>query len=368
MRKPRRILLSVAGWVLSILLVWGLLRTAPLSAIWSAVRAVQPGFILGAMACAALALVLRGLRWAAFFGAHAHVSRLSISSLAFMGLAINAVLPGRVGDLARATLAARKHQLSFAYTTTTVLLERLVDGLTLLLFLGLSLLSLHTTSLEGSVDILGATVSADTLRTALRSLTVACLALATVTGLVALPRTRNFVLALASRLPRWGPTLAGKLETAFEEIDRGLRSARRPSVLAPLLVYSALTWLALTGCNYLVALGMGGIELPFRGALVVTAVAIAVASIPSAPGAWGVFEAGALLTLAFLGIEPDEATGVAYAFAAHFSQYLPVVLFGVLAALLEHVSWRDLKFLRRRGAPPPLSTDTRRSETGSDGS
>lgn len=368
MRSRSRILLSLVGWAISILLVAGLLRTAPLSAIWSAVRPVDPWFVLGAMAFAAIALILRGLRWAAFFSDQRGVSHRSIASLAFMGLAINAVLPGRVGDLARATLAARRHRLSFAYTSTTVLLERLVDGLTLLLFLGLSLLTLRTTALEGSVNILGKTADAGTLRAALRGLVVACLALAAVIVLVALPRSRALALSTVSSLPRWGDALARRLDRIFEEIGRGLRSARHPAVAVPLLLYSALTWLALTGCNYLVAKGMAGIDLSFQGALVVTAVSIAVASVPSAPGAWGVFEAGALLTLAFLGIEHDEATGVAYVFAAHFSQYLPVVAFGVVAALSQHVSWRDISRLGRRGGPPPPSTGTRRSGTEYGGS
>ncbi len=70
---------------------------------------------------------------------------------------------------------------------------------------------------------------------------------------------------------------------------------------------------------------------------------IAASSIPSVPGAWGVFEAGALFALVISGVQFDQAIGVAYVLAIHIVNYLLIVLLGITLALREHVSFRSVK-------------------------
>ena len=54
-----------------------------------------------------------------------------------MGFAANTVLPLRAGEMVRPYLLARREGLSVPATITTIILERLLDLMTVLVFLGL---------------------------------------------------------------------------------------------------------------------------------------------------------------------------------------------------------------------------------------
>ncbi len=67
-----------------------------------------------------------------------------------------------------------------------------------------------------------------------------------------------------------------------------------------------------------------------------TSISIAASSIPSVPGAWGVFEAGGLFALVISGVQFEQAVGIAYVLTIHIVNYLLIVLLG----FREHVSLR----------------------------
>jgi hypothetical protein len=83
---------------------------------------------------------------------------------------------------------------------------------------------------------------------------------------------------------------------------------------------------------------MNGIQLTFLQTMVVTSMSITASSLPSAPGAWGVFEAGALFALVILCIPFEQAAGVTYIIIIHIVNYLLLVLLGIMLAFQEHIS------------------------------
>jgi hypothetical protein len=124
----------------------------------------------------------------------------------------------------------------------------------------------------------------------------------------------------------------------FQDLGNCFDSLKDMRTLLKLFVYSITLWLAIAVYNYLIALGMSGIQLTFLQTIVVTSISITASSLPSAPGAWGVFEAGALFALVILGIPFEQAVGVAYVLTIHIVNYLLVMLLGIMLALQEHIS------------------------------
>lgn len=341
--KSQKILTGFFGWILSIILIVGMLKAVPIKDVWVSLRQVNPLFILFATFFSFLNIWLRGRRWALLFYPQYKVSRKSASSIAMIGLAINAVMPGRLGEFARIGLAVKKFKASIVFTTTTVVLERLLDGITLLLFLGLSLMSLPEIGTNQSVHLMGEVVSGDTITGILRGLASLCFLITVIIIGIAVPKSRWVIIQLLSRVPRIGTWMKQKSEHALEDIGQGLYAIQKPRTILILFTYSFCIWFALVLCNLCVSIGMAGIDLTLLQAVVITSVSISVSSIPSVPGAWGVFEAGALLALMALNIPFEQTTGLTYVLVIHLCQYIPVVLLGAIASIKEHFSFRNIK-------------------------
>jgi len=344
--KKRKFIAALSGFLISILFVVLLLRSAPLIEIWEAVRQVNLLYILAAMIFAAISIMLRGKRWSNLFLPSHEIPWQSASSLVQIGLMINAILPGRVGDLARLGLAIKKFNAGVAFTSTTLVVERLMDGITLLVMLGISFLLLPELLTDQSVQVLGQTISSSLLIQIFKGLALICILLIVLCVIFMLPKGREFIYRISRKIPIVGRWLGNKEENIFHDIGKGLNALKSPKLLIQVIVYSGLIWGSLIVTNFIIAKGMAGINLSLLQIVVLTSVSIAVSSIPSAPGAWGVFEAGALLSISMLGVSYEQAVAIAYVFTIHVCQYIPVVLLGLFSVIKEHITIRKLPGIR----------------------
>ncbi|BAP55029.1 hypothetical protein THII_0732 [Thioploca ingrica] len=336
--KRRHIYFTLISWSLSILILVGMFSVVPFREVWVAIRQVNPLFILLAIVFSLISLGLRGYRWALLFSSHSPVSLQSAFSLTMIELAVNATLPGKVGELVKIGLATKKFRTSVIFTTATVVIERLLDGIILLILLGLSLFLLPSINVERSVQFLGYIINNAIIINLMKTLTFICISLVVIVVGLAIPYTRNTLYHWLSRLPLIGQWINQKTTTIFNDINNALNPLREIRVILQLFLYSVAIWLAQAVYNYLISLGMIGIQLTFLQAVAMTSIAIAVSSIPSAPGAWGVLEAGALFALVILGVPFEQPVGVAYVLTFHAINNLLIVLLGVIFAFREHIS------------------------------
>jgi len=315
----------------------------PVADIWKALKQVDIRYLLLAMAMSSLSILCRGVRWALLFRPHYKVSNSKASNLAMIGLAVNAIIPGRPGDLVRLGLAAKQLNTGLVFSGSTIIAERLLDGITLLMFLALSTLFLPELHTVVSAKVMGYEVSNEMIASVIKTLAGVCGALLVVIGLFLLPSGRELLRAVTKWLPIGEDRIRRMEDRLFGEIERGLSALGNYRIVAGVSVYSLIIWSLLALCNMSVAYGMDGIDLTFLQVLVLTAIAIAASSIPSAPGAWGVFEAGALLALAVMAVPADQATKIAYVLAIHVCQYVPVVVLGLVAGWREHTSLKTIR-------------------------
>jgi glycosyltransferase 2 family protein len=277
--------------------------------------------------------VLRGLRWRLMLRPIKTIGLSTSIAVILVGYMANNLLPARLGEVVRAFTLSRAERVSAITSVASIGIERIFDGLALLLIFALASafgqVSADREPLVASVGI-GATV-------------VFIGALATLFAARVQPGWIRAAAGSVSRLvparlrPRVGDLTERVLDaTCFLVLDR-----RLPAFLA----LSLGVWL-LEGSMYLLALPAFG--LPMSPALAYFTLAFANFGIliPSAPGYVGVYQTCVVLAFGAFGLPPDLA--LVYAITLHAVQFIPVTLLGLLAA------WR----LPRPGGGSPLEVQS----------
>ena len=72
-------------------------------------------------------------------------------------------------------------------------------------------------------------------------------------------------------------------------------------------------------------------------------------ALPSAPGFWGLWEAGGVFALALFGVPAKDAAG--FTLVNHAVQMFPVILLGLLSALITSVNIWQLTYGEKKNAP-----------------
>jgi hypothetical protein len=236
-----------------------------------------------------------------------------------VGFASGLLVP-RAGELVRPWLVSRRYPISTSAGFATIILERLIDLITVLLLFGLYLFVLPAPAAQvegGLIELLkvgGAVAGA--------------VALGVLALLLALHSHAERVIGglerLLSRAPRW---LAGPLGRVLRAFSGGLAVLRAPApLLAGIGLQSVLLWL-------LIALGFHlnhaafSIDLPFHATFLLVTFLVVGVAIPT-PGMVGGFHAFYLLALSqVFGV--DRATAAAAGLAAHALTNLPLLVFGL---------------------------------------
>lgn len=334
---PRRKSLTprmLLGWFMTVLLLCGALVFVPVGDVTDAIARADKKFLALTLVPVMINLGLRGTRWALLLRPHFNVKGSEAFGPAVTGMALNAVLPARVGDLARISLGAQRFRASAAFVAGTVVVERILDAAVLLALLAGSVAMMDPGG-DATVEILGYSLNTDVLIQGGQRLGKFTLLLLAAALVVLWRPVRQRVLAALSRIPTYGPRIRARVEPQLYEAARGLGTVARPRIFGGALVLTLIIWLALTASNLLVARAIEGVELNFLQAIAVTALAVGASFLPSAPGAWGLYEAGALLALTIVGALPEDS-GIALAFVllSHLATYLPTIIAGAVVSVV----------------------------------
>ena len=228
--------------------------------------------------------------------------------IGFMG---NNVLPAHLGELIRVFVLGRKFALSKAAVFSSVVLERILDMVVILIFLmmGLRLVKgLPEWVTAGSI-LMGV-------------LTVLMILFLTAYVLW----TSSFIRGAQKVFTLLGPALRTKLTETVESGALGLTSMRDPRLAFWIILTSVLQWTLMGGMVY-VSLWSFGLHLePLASFVVVGVVALGVA-VPSSPGFFGVVQLCFWVSLRLFGVEKADAFASSIYF--HLSQYVPVTLVGL---------------------------------------
>ena len=278
------------------------IRGADLGAVWRTVQDVRLTPLVGAVGCIAVVYWLQAARWRRI--ADTRLGQRRFVEMVVAGVAVNNVLPGRVGDVLRARWVSRG-AFSGGKGLATVVIDRAFDILALAVFLVVSLPFVTSAAWVDRI-LLGTVV-----------------ALAAVVVVVAVAR------AYTRRRPRSRRGHRGLPRRVLRDTLEGLSDPISNTKALALGGLSATAWLVWTFAALLAARS-GGIERSLVEAIFVTAALNLGVAIPSSPGFVGTYQWLGVSALGVFGIASEGA--LAFAIVMQAVWYVPTTLAG--AALL----------------------------------
>jgi hypothetical protein len=327
---------ALLGIVITVVFLALALRNVDLAAVMAELATADYRFLLPAALCTLVGYLLRSLRWQVILHPVHQVPFRTLFPVLMLGFATNNILPARVGEVVRAYALGRKTEVPASLSLATIVVERLFDGLTLLLLMALAL------QLAPLVE------DNDRLRLVeVASVAIFATALAVLILLLVFRERALASLAWLLRpLPdRWSRR-AGAMAESF---ILGLRCLRHPGVVVRIAAFSLLVWTAEAASYALVArafdLNLGPRQYAAAMLFLLVFVNLGI-MIPSAPGYIGTFQFFARLALSAFAVPAERAVGLSV--LAHATQYVLVTGIGLVILWREHLS-----LTRLAGAPAP---------------
>ncbi len=320
------------GIGISVVLVVFLMRGTDFAKLGLIFRQVNYIYCLPVILAHLVAILIRSYRWRFLMEGLHHPAIKNLFSSTMIGFMANFVLPARMGEFVRAYLIGRKEGISKSAAFATIVVERLVDTLTILLILMAVLMRI---SLPDSGI---APVYATALRGA--GITLGVIFFAFLLFLILLKEKTDFtVSAIRFILKPFPEAWETKILKLLQSFVTGLGAVRLGPHLAYIAGYSVLLW-GIYGAGNALLLKAFGIDLPAYVPfylLVVQAVGVA---IPSSPGFVGTYHAAVVAGLAAFGMPQEES--LSFAILSHFIMVVPIILYGLVLMWRDHLSLQTL--------------------------
>jgi uncharacterized protein (TIRG00374 family) len=328
----RRWIVFAVGILVGGLLLWYSLRDQRLDQVWATIRQAYYWWLVPAVIVYFISVWFRAWRWGFLLRASKKVSTNRLFPVVVIGYMGNDVLPFRLGEALRAYVLWRREDINVGTALTTAVLERLFDGITMVLFVLIGLLFVPLPEdLRPWVAVAGLAFAA---------VLVLFLVLASRPAL--LLRVAQFLI---ERLvpSRFRPALA----RFVEGIVAGLESLRRGRDVVVLFAVTLWVWVLETGKYWLVSFAFPGLQLPYAAILLMGGVVNLATALPSPPGYVGTFEIG-IPVLESIGAPESVAGG--YVLVLHALLLVPVTALGLILMGREGVRWADVWRPQERSA------------------
>ena len=314
MNTRRQVARLLVGIAISVIFLAVTLSRVNLQQAGEAIGRAAPAGLAVAFGVVLVDLALRALRWHILLlgveGAGVRPSyRLTFGYLT-LGFAANAVLPARLGDVARAVLAADTLRTPRLAILGTIMIERVSDGL---IMLALAIVS--------SLAVAGATE--------LQALTGYAIVL--VIGGVAVAVAGWIAISRSSFASTRVATVAAGLVRRVSAGAGALREARSAISFVGLTAVLATTAILVA---WAVTQAVGVQLTPIQTVLFLSGIALSLA-IPAAPGAIGTYEFVGVAIITGLGYTPEQ--GLATILLMRIITTFPPALIGVGSIWALHV-------------------------------
>ena len=132
--NSRRVFIVLASIAVSVAILLVILRDVPLNEVLESLREADLGYVLVSLLMILLGLVVRGIRWSVLLGRRiSYVESTHMITVTFLGNQ----LPFRLGEVARSVLATR-NGVPLATSASSIVAERLIDTLVVVLVIAVS--------------------------------------------------------------------------------------------------------------------------------------------------------------------------------------------------------------------------------------
>lgn len=315
----RRWAKALVGVAITVVALWYVLRDVDFGEVIAQVATGNLWLLAASVFVATFGFFIRALRWKVLLAPVDPDTRLrSRFAGVSIGFMVNNVLPARLGEVARAYAFSRMEAVTAPAAFGSLVVERFMDGVVLLLFLVIPVFTPGFPEAEALSRGVGL---------AMFNLAIGLVLgiLAVLVVMAALPR--QFVW-IAERVTSLMPeVMAGKIMSALTGILDAIAIMRDPKLLILGFAWTLAFW-TWHGLSFWLGMLAFGIDTGFVSAIFTEAVVGFAVAVPSAPGFVGTFHAGASFALTTVyGVSDPQA--LAFAFAYHFGGWIPITAIGL---------------------------------------
>ncbi len=321
----KRLVQSVLGIGISALAVYLTFRGKDLGAIWLAVQAGDYRYLPVYLVSLVVIHLLRTVRWGILLEPIARIPFARLNAVSAVGFTALLVLPFRLGEFARPYLIADRPRLRVSAALSSVVVERVADGIFTALLLLLTLFAVP----EGTRHL-------EEIRKA--GYVMAALFGGLLAFLVVAYRNRELAVRMVGGLLRpLSARLAGRAGGMLDAFIRGLRLVPSRRKMALFVALTAAYW-AVNGWGMQLMARAFGIDLQLVDAFTILGVLVAGIMIPAGPGMVGTFQLAAAFGLSLFVPESVAHTrGVAWANVLWASQVGFQLLLGAVFLFSSHI-------------------------------
>lgn len=304
--------------------VWLALQGLELDEVWQNIRGANYWWLLPGVGAYFIGVWARTWRWDYMLRPIKRISVADLFPVVVIGYMGNNVYPFRAGELLRSYVLRRRENVPMSASLATVIVERVFDGLVMLLFV--------------FVALPFAPIPSDGLRT-----------LVTLASLGFIAATIAFFLLAAA--PERAYNLTGRLSEIFvpqrfrqpvldfaSRFLDGLESLRNFRNVLMIFFTSVIIWLLET-IKYWFVMHAFPFEVSFFALLLMNGVVNLATTLPSAPGYVGTFDTPGIAVLVLYNVPRDLAG--AYTLVLHAALWLPITLLGAVYMIREGLGWSD---------------------------
>ena len=319
----KRYLQLTIGVLVSAIFIYWALPGLHLPTVVEALKTANYWWLLPGVTVYMLGLWVRTWRWQYTLRPVKLVPVVTLFPMVCIGYFGNNIFPFRAGELLRSYVLKRRTDIAISTSLATVIVERVTDGLVMLLFV---FLALPFAPLPPAY------------RNAVISMTVLFLAATAIFMWMASQpqRFERFYDIVVSAVLR-GP-MRERTDDFYHRFMLGLRSLSQPSDVIMIFFTSVLIWLLET-VKYWFVMHAFNFEVSFFTLMLMNGVVNLATTLPAAPGYIGTFDTPGIAVLVAFGVVAERAT--ACTLVLHAALWLPITLLGFFYMARESVRWSD---------------------------
>jgi glycosyltransferase 2 family protein len=296
------------GVAVSAVLLWVAVRGVNLDEVLQQLRQVHLVWLIPVLASILVRFWLTALRWQLLLRPTKRIGVHRLFAITLIGFMANNVLPARLGEFVRAYALGRSEALPASLPFATIVIERIFDGFTLLVFL------------VGGLSFLRPT------RTLLWAAGLACGLYLVVLASLLVIRTGHGLGLLTAVLDRLPERVGRPARRLLESFRAGLDVFGDPSAIVGTALLSIVIWVV-NALGVEAMFRAFSLDLPIYASFLLLGVIAVALVLPSAPGYVGPFQAGTVQGLALLGVARETALSLSIVY--HLCNYIPITIAGL---------------------------------------
>jgi glycosyltransferase 2 family protein len=317
-----RLVSMVLGIICTIFFLALALYRVPLATVAALLARVDFYYIGLAFIAYGVDLALRAWRWQIILRPLVPISYPTVAKALLVGYGLNAIMPARLGELLRAEFLKQSQGVARVWVLTSIVIERMFDGMTVVACLGAGLFFASTNNNASGV-LVGVMA----------------------TGAVVFGAILVLVLLLArDSVPRPFKRFPG-LSAQMNMVRRGMEVLRSPRTVG-IAVLSLIVYVPEAFTQWSIVKSVG-LQLDLSGTLVLLGATSLSTLVPSGPAFLGTLQFAYATAIEFAG--GSAAVGIASATLIQLCLFLPLAVVG--AGIFVRDSGSILRLIRSKRDP-----------------